>query len=142
MLFVCLAVFCRPVHTQAIIHQYKQEHTMKHYVLIFHSTRTLSPEEVKRRGIDLAAWVKQVTDMGVTLDPRSLEETLANFSANGDQIVSREGPSDPTFRNLVFFDSASSEQAVTIARTHPGLRYGATVEVREWTSPRGLAATR
>ena len=115
---------------------------MKHYVLIFHSTRTLSPEEVKQRVVDIATWVKQVTDMGVTLDPRSLEETLANFSADGTQIVSREGSSDPTFRNLVFFDSASSEQAVTIARTHPGLRYGATVEVREWTSPRSLASTR
>ena len=142
MLVVCFAVLCQPVHTQAIIHQYKQEHTMKHYVLIFHSTRTLSSEEIKQRGVDIAAWVKQFTDMGVTLDPRSLEETLANFSADGDQIVSREGSSDPTFRNLVFFDSSSSEQAVTIARTHPGLRYGATVEVREWTSPRGLASTR
>ena len=27
-----------------------------------------------------------------------------------------------------------------IARIHPGLRYGVTVEVREWTSPRELAA--
>jgi len=115
---------------------------MKHYVLIFHSTRTLSPEEVKQRGVDIAAWVKQVTEMGVALDPRALGETLANFSADGNQIVSREGSSDPTFRNLVFFDSSSSEQAVTIARIHPGLRYGATVEVHEWTSPRGLAATR
>jgi len=113
---------------------------MKRYVLIFHSTRTLSPEEVKQRGVDIAAWVKQVTDMGVTLDPRSLEETLANFSEDGNQIVSREGSSDPTFRNLVFFDSPSREQAVTIARTHPGLRYGATVEVREWTSPRRTAS--
>ena len=142
MLVVCFAALCQPIHTQATTPQDKQEHTMKHYVLIFHSTRTLSPEEIKHRGVDIAAWVKQVTDMGVTLDPRSLEETLANFSADGDQIVSREGSSDPTFRNLVFFDSASSEQAVTIARTHPGLRYGATVEVREWTSPRGLASSR
>ena len=113
---------------------------MKHYVLIFHSTRTLSPEEIKQRGADIAVWVKQVTDMGVTLDPRTLEKTLANFSAEGNRIVSREGPSDPTFRNLVFFDTASSEQAVTIAQTHPGLHYGATVELREWTSPRSTAA--
>ena len=115
---------------------------MKHYVLIFHSTRTLTPEEIKQRGVDIAAWVKQVTDMGITLDPRSLGETLANFSAEGNKIVSREGPSDPAFRNLVFFDTASSEQAVTIARTHPGLHYGATVEVREWTSPRQITSTR
>ena len=137
MLLVCFALLYQPAHAQKLA---PQEKPMKHYVLIFHSTRALSPEEIKQRGADIAAWVKEVTDMGVTLDPRTLEETLANFSAEGNRIVSHEGPSDPTFRNLVFFDTASSEQAVTIARTHPGLRYGATVEVREWTSPRGTAA--
>ena len=44
--------------------------------------------------------------MGITLDPRALGDTAANFSAEGDKIVSHDGSSDPTFRNLVFFDSA------------------------------------
>ena len=78
--------------------------------------------------------------MGVKLDPRALVETVANFSIEGEKIVSHEGSGDPTFRNLVFFDSASRDQAVTIARTHPGLHYGSTVEVREWTDPRQAAA--
>ena len=139
MLLVCFAILCLPARSQTTT---PQEKPVKHYVLIFHNTRALSPEELKQRAVGIAAWVKQVTEMGVTLDPRVLEETLANFSADGDKIVSHEGPSDPTFRNLVFFDSASSEQAVTIARIHPGLRYGATVELREWTTPRSTASTR
>ena len=113
---------------------------MKHYALVFHTSRTLTPEEQKQRGVEITAWVKQVTDMGVTLDPRALVETVANFSVEGERIVSHEGSSDPTFRNLVFFDSASRDQAATIARIHPGLHYGVTVEVREWTSPRQATA--
>lgn len=112
---------------------------MKHYALVFRTTRTLTPEELKQRQVEIAAWVKQVTDMGITLDPRALGETAANFSADGDKIVSHEGSSDPTLRNLVFFDSPSRDQAVSIARIHPGLHYGATVEVREWTSPQTIA---
>ena len=115
---------------------------MKHYALIFHvsSNRTLTLKEHEQRQVEITAWAKQVTDMGIKLDPRALGETAANFSAEGDKIVSHDGSSDPTFRNLVFFDSASKDQAVNIARTHPGLHYGSTVEVREWTDPRQAAA--
>jgi hypothetical protein len=115
---------------------------MKHYALIFHTNanRTLTPKELQQRQVEISAWAKQVTDMGVKLDPRALGETAANFSAEGDKIVSHDGSIDPTFRNLVFFDSASRDQAVEIARTHPGLHYGSAVEVREWTDPRQAAA--
>jgi hypothetical protein len=112
---------------------------MKHYALIFRNTRTLAPEELEQRKLEIAGWVKRVADIGIMLDPRALGETAATFSAEGNEIISHQGSSDPTFRNLVFFDSPSRDQAADIARIHPGLRYGATVEVREWTSPRETA---
>ena len=113
---------------------------MTHYAMLFHTSRTLTPDEQKQRALDIAAWVKSVTEMGVDLDPRSLGETAANFSTERGEIVSRHESSDSTFSNIVFFDSSSREQAVEIARRHPGLHYGVTVELRQWTSPRGLAA--
>ena len=113
---------------------------MKHYALIFQATRTLTPEEQKLRTVDIAGWVKKVTDMGITLDPRNFGDTLAAFALEDSQVVSRNGSSGPKPATIVFFDSPSSDQAVDIARVHPGLHYGVTVEVREWTSPRELAA--
>ena len=77
--------------------------------------------------------------MGITLDPRNFTDTLATFALEDSQVVSRNGSSGPKPATIVFFDSHSREQAVEIARIHPGLHYGATVEVREWTSPRALA---
>ena len=115
---------------------------MKHYALVFHATRTLTPEELEQRKVEIAAWVKQVTDMGITLDPRALGQTAATFSADGNEVVSREESSDPTLSNIVFFDARSRDQAVNIAQIHPGLHYGVTVEVREWTSPRETADKR
>lgn len=109
---------------------------MKHYALIFRSARTLTPDELKQRAVDIAAWVKQVTDMGITLDPRNFGETAANFVLEGSQVVSHKESVDSPLATMVFFDSPTKEEAVNIARIHPGLHYGVKVEVREWTSPR------
>jgi hypothetical protein len=116
------------------------EATKQHYALVFYSGRTLSAEEVKQREVAIAAWVKQVTGMGIWLDPRSLARTAATLSAKGDQVIARKEPNDPTLSTIVFFDSPSSEQALEIAGMHPAVQYGSTVEVREWTSPREAAA--
>ena len=115
---------------------------MKHYALIFRSTRALAPEELKQRAIDIAVWVKEVSDTGITLDPKALGETIANLSAKGKEIISDEISSDPTLINIVFFDAPSRDQAIKIARMHPGLHYGVTIEAREWTSPRETLGTR
>jgi len=37
---------------------------MKHYALIFRSTRMLTAEEVKQRHVEISSWVEPVTDMG------------------------------------------------------------------------------
>jgi hypothetical protein len=114
---------------------------MKHYALIFYSTRLLTSEEQKRRPVDIATWVKQVTDVGITLDPRNFGETEAAFSAQGSVSDSVKEADGPTMVTIAFFDSTDREQAVNVARTHQGPRYGVAVRLREWTSPRPILAT-
>jgi hypothetical protein len=111
---------------------------MKHYALLFHpsTSRILTPEEQKQRTLEIAAWAERVTKMGITLDPRALGETATTLSGKGSEVALSNGSSDPTLTFIVFFDSPTKDQAVDIARIHPGLHYGVTVEVREWTSPR------
>jgi hypothetical protein len=113
---------------------------MKHYALIFYSTRTLTPDEQKQRQVDIASWVKQVSDLGISLDPRSFGETEADLPAQGTLAAPGKKSSDPTMVTIVFFDSADRDQAVNIARMHPGPRYGVAVKLREWTSPRETLA--
>ena len=112
---------------------------MKHYALIFHATRALTADEQKQRAIEISAWVKKVTEMGIELDPRNFGESLASLSSSGGEIISGLGPSDPKLVTIVYFDSPSGEQAVEIARIHPALHYGVKVEVREWSTPRVAA---
>lgn len=112
---------------------------MTHYALIFHTSRALSPEEIKQRSIDISDWVKKVMEMGVQLDPRALGQTVLFRPADNGAGTSQEGSSDPLLSNLVFFDSSDREQALTIAKLHPSVKYGVSLELREWTSPRAAA---
>ncbi|MDT7813491.1 MAG: hypothetical protein QOJ42_3407, partial [Acidobacteriaceae bacterium] len=70
---LCLAVLIQPLHSQSLPSQptSPQEKPMKHYALLFHtnSNRTLTPKEQNQRLVEIAAWAKEVTDMGITLDP-------------------------------------------------------------------------
>jgi len=136
VLLLC-SVVCQPVISQTAS---SQEKNLKHYALIFRTTRPLTPEELKQRAIDIHAWVERVTEMGITLDPRPLGEMAVRFSTEGNTVVTHDGPSDPSMVNVVFFDSASRDQALEIARIHPGLHYGVTVELRDWNPPRPLQA--
>jgi hypothetical protein len=40
---------------------------------------------------------------------------------------------------LNFIEATSFSEAVKIAKTHPGLRYGVSIEVRPWVDPRAQA---
>jgi hypothetical protein len=136
MLLVCTAVAGQPTHAQTTT----QEKSMKHYAMIFYPSRALAPEELKQRQVEILKWAKDVAAMGIHLDPRSFTAPVARLSlANGEVVSGNEGE-DSAFSNIVFFDSASEEQAMRVAKSHPGLHYGARVEVREWTSPRQTAA--
>ena len=108
---------------------------MHHYVLIFRPTRALTADELKQRAVEIQGWVKRVGGMGITLDPKALRPSAVRLSQQNGSVVTQEGPADPTLTNLVFFDAADQDEAMEVARIHPGLHYGVNVEVREWTSP-------
>jgi len=109
---------------------------MKHYALLFYPTRTLTAEEQSRRGVEIPIWVKQVTEMGITIEPKAFGETVATFSATGSETDSPNGSDGvPPLSNIVFFEAASKDEAIKVAQIHPGLHYGVIIDVREWSVP-------
>jgi hypothetical protein len=134
---VCIALVGRTSHAQGASSANPQEKLMHHYALLFRTTRAITAEEQKQRITDISAWIQRVTEMGVSLDPHTLEETIVAIPAEGTQTAGRP---DSTLSNIVLFDAATREQAIEIARLHPAPRYGVSVELREWTAPRPLVA--
>jgi hypothetical protein len=103
---------------------------MKQYVLIFRQgSRTLSPEERSQLSLEIRAWAKQWIQRGYSFDPRELSPE--SFWVTPDHSESGERP----VRNLLFFAAKDFDEAVSIAKTHPGARYGTEIEVRPWAAP-------
>jgi hypothetical protein len=138
MMLVSAAVACQPTYSQTAK---TQEKPMKHYALVFYASHTLTPEELKQRQIEILEWAKDVASMGIDLDPRAFGSALARLVPSGDEAASGEEGAGSAFTNIVFFDSANEEQAMRVAKTHPGLRYGTRIDVREWTRPRAAQPT-
>ena len=109
---------------------------MNRYVMIFRSNRALSPEDSKKRAADIQAWVRQIKEMGVDLDPRNLGAVVAHYQAD-DSLSGDLGtnPTDPSLVTMVFFTAKDDEQAKQVAAIHPGPRYGVSLELRTWSPP-------
>jgi hypothetical protein len=112
-----------------------QEKPMHHYVMIFRTTRPPTAEEQQARIPAIQHWVAEVTSMGIQLDPRNLGGTIANLSQVDGSIISHTDPTDRSLATLVYFDAPDNAKALEVARIHPGPRWGATLELREWSAP-------
>jgi uncharacterized protein len=86
---------------------------MKQFAFFFRQSRQLSEAEQKQRSSEVV----------VSEEARSATAT----NSSGSLVA------------INFLEARDYEEAVNIAKTHPGLRYGVSIEVRPWTNP--LAAT-
>jgi hypothetical protein len=99
------------------------------FVLIFRKEqRKLSDEEQQQRTEEVRAWAMQQIKDGRNLEPRVLGDE--SYSLGESTKI------DKPVIALNFIEAADFAEAVKIAKTHPGIRYGVQIEVRPWTDPR------
>jgi len=113
----------------------KENQPMKQFVIIFRQgPQQLTQAELKSRTEETRSWAQHQNAAGHKLDPHILDPE--GF------WIERDGSSGPvpatsagTLTALLFLEARDLDQAVDVARAHPGLRYGASVEVRPWAPP-------
>lgn len=111
---------------------------MKHFALLFKQGPLLLTEaDQKARAEAIVAWTEDQDDAGHQLDARSLKDARAWIGA--DLAPASVAADDGALSSILFLEARDLAEAVEIARSHPALRYGASVEVRAWT-PRPEAA--
>jgi hypothetical protein len=108
---------------------------MKPFVFIYRQgSRILSEEEQKRRADEVRAWaLKQIAE-GRKLDPHLMGPEYYRTSAEGESDHAPAGTDSPPVA-IVFLEARDFGEAIGIAKTHPGIRYGVSIEVRPWTTP-------
>jgi len=112
---------------------------MKQFVFIFRqgTAAQVSPEEQAKRHEEILAWARKWIAEGYSFDPRRLGEEAYRIAPDGGG----DDAGERTIVNLLFLTAKDFDDAVRIAKTHPGARYGTYIEVRDWTVP-GLPAAR
>ena len=121
-------------------------HKMKHFVLLFRQAPTpLSEADQKARSAAIVTWAQRQNDAGHNLDPRALGDERRWLGGDhgptdaggdrADRFTTEAGPGRDALSNILFLDARNFAEALEIARSHPGLRYGSTVEVRSWSPP-------
>lgn len=99
---------------------------MNQYVLIVRQRPgQLSEADLAERGKLVTAWAQKEMAAGRQLDPRILDSER--------EVVGEAEEAAPTA--LLFIDAKDMAEAVSVAKAHPGVKFGASVEIRAWTSP-------
>jgi len=122
--------------SSTLTQQRSEKPTMNKFAMIFRSTRPISPAEAPHRQAEIDAWVKDVSARDIKIEPRHFGKTVTEFAAKSDGSIAEEGSHDGSFDTIVFAEAPSEKDVVEIAKLHPVLRYGMTVEVRPWSGPR------
>lgn len=110
---------------------------MKQFVLIFRqgSAGPVSPEEQAKRSAEIREWARGWIEQGYSFDPRQLGQESYRIAPDG------EGDGhERSVVNLLFLTAKDFDDAVRVAKTHPGARFGTHIEVRAWTAPAPLVA--
>jgi hypothetical protein len=101
---------------------------MSEYVLIFRTgTRTLSADEQARRATAARAWALPLRDRGTLVQTTLMAEDGVTIGTDRSTAPLVAAGSVAAISLVQASDLAS---AVELARSHPGLEYGSTVEVR------------
>lgn len=104
------------------------------FVFIYRQgARKLSEEELKQRAEEVRAWAVRQTYEGRKLDPHLLgDQTYSvGLESDGKDGANRDG----RVIAILFIEASDFSDAVKVAKTHPGLRYGVSIEVRPWARP-------
>jgi hypothetical protein len=106
---------------------------MKQFVLIFRqgSAGPVSPEERAKRSAEILTWARKWIGEGYSFDPRQLGQESYRIAPDGEG----DGSGERSVVNLLFLNAKDFDDAVRIAKTHPGVHFGTHIEVRAWMAP-------
>jgi hypothetical protein len=107
--------------------------TMNTFVIIFRQEKPLSKDQFQERAEATRPWAKRLNDAGHNLSPRFLAPQ-SHWSASDERNGTKAPGEVAPITALLFLEAENFDKAVEIARSHPAVEYGATVEVRPWAA--------
>jgi len=130
--------FARTIAHAAVPTESKNTDTMKKYIFLTRiNTRKLSDDQNKKRAIEVRDWALDLRKKGILTEGLIFGEDAYAVSGTPAPVVKHMYASkqDDLFIALTFINAADDQEAVAIAKSFPGINYGAYVEVRQLHPP-------
>jgi hypothetical protein len=106
---------------------------MKTFVIIFRQgPRPLTDADKQRRAEETGVWARRQNAAGHKLDPHILGPESAHRGLENPTAAKADAW---PITALLFLEAHDLSEAAQVAESHPGLRYGANVEIRPWAPP-------
>jgi hypothetical protein len=99
---------------------------MPEFAFLFRAGRALPAEEVKARNVAARAWAIENTNSGVITQAAPLEDHGMLVTAK----TARPMPAVAPVLSVLIINAGSFEEALEIAKGHPGQAFGTEIEVR------------
>lgn len=111
------------------------DESMQSFALIFRQgSRRLTDAELERRVEETRVWARHHNAAGHQLEPHILAPEGQSITPEGATLPVRA--SEPgAISAILFLRARDLAQATELARAHPGVRFGASVEIRPWAPP-------
>ena len=109
--------------------------SMHDFALIFRPTKPIAQADLQRRNEAARAWALALRKDGVLLYAAPLEDDGIVVSASGTAST----PNQPPVASVLIITARDSEAVLALVKTHPGLAFGTSVEIRplKQTAPAG-----
>jgi hypothetical protein len=108
---------------------------MNQFVVLFRQVSgQLSEADLKNRSQETRVWAQHQNAAGHKLEPCILAPEVHRSGPDG-RIGQITGAENEPVTALLFLEVGDLAQAADIARSHPAVSYGASVEVRPWSPP-------
>ena len=113
---------------------------MKQFAFVFRGGgRELSETEAAQRTKEIGQWARSFMASGSEFDARVFRGD--KYHVTQDDSAEITSATEQPVIAINFITANDLEDAVRIAQTHPGLRYGSSIEVSEWFSPLAASGT-
>ncbi|HWL87924.1 MAG TPA: hypothetical protein VNO21_19100 [Polyangiaceae bacterium] len=99
---------------------------MPEFALVFHSTRSLSPEDLARRNDAARDWAIARKREGILHSPYPLQDEGFTVSQGGVNPITASG----AVAAVLIVEAADLSSAVELVKGHPGLAFGTQIDVR------------
>jgi hypothetical protein len=139
-LIACLAAVALAV-APSVSQTSTQGAPMKEFAFIFRQTTfPMTPEQQKQRAEEVRDWAVHLREEGHKMNPYLVgTESFFVPPAQAPSSIAHRPGGDPIIA-LLLIDFPSFEEAKKAAQSHPGLRYGVSIEVRDATAPAPVPA--